>query len=330
MKEFGKFIKDVIVFSIQSGVSRHAKALTYSSVLAIVPLLTVFLSSFAKSSWINMARDGLTDIFLENMFPVQITSAITSYFMVMVNSAQSMKAWGMIGFIVIILFLFMDMEDTFGEITHNKRVKKKWYLRATSIFSLLVVPLLLLVVIGVFEWMMSYSPEVIKNMLRNLFSYSEFLKLAGAILLFAWIYFLYRYLPHKRVKSSCLFVGAFLCMMAIVLLQGLFSWYLQIFKHYELIYGALSIIPVFLLWMYLMWQIVLHCFVISLFCEVYKDKEDSERAECERKMNIIKKMNRLFPEKYRNRVQECSPNTKLDSSKQKIDTSVDDDKKSAK
>lgn len=312
MKDLWNFIKDIILFSVNNGVSRHAKALTYSSVLAIVPLLTVFLSSFANSSWINMARDGLTNIFLENLFPEQITSAITSYFMVMVNSAQAMKSWGTIGFIVIILFLFMDMEDTFGELAHDKFVKKKWYLRATSIFSLLVVPLLLFAVIGLFEWMMSYSPEFIKGVLKTLFSYSEFLKVAGAVLLWAWIYFLYRYLPHKRLKSSCLLVGSMLCMVAIVLLQGLFSWYLQIFKHYELIYGALSIIPVFLLWMYLMWQLVLHCFVISMFCEVYKDRMDKERAENERKLNIIKKMNRIFPEKFRNRVQSktvCSDKT---------------------
>lgn len=111
-------------------------------------------------------------------------------------------------------------------------------------------------------------------------------------------------------------------MVAIVLLQGLFSWYLQIFKHYELIYGALSIIPVFLLWMYLMWQIVLHCFVIAIFCEIYKEKEDCVRAENARKMRIIKNMNRLFPEKYRNRVQE-RPNSKL-GSKNKVPSKESD------
>lgn len=311
MKELWSFIKDVFLFSINNGVSRHAKALTYSSVLALVPLLTVFLSSFANSSWINMARDGITNIFLDNLFPEQITTAITNHFMVMVSSAQSLKAWGMIGFVVIILFLFMDMEDTFAELVHNRCEKKKWYLRATSIFSLLVVPILLLVVIALFEWMMSYSPGNIKSFLKTLFGYSEFLKLLGAFLLWAWIYFLYRYLPHKRIKSSCLAVGSFLCMVAIVLLQGLFSWYLQIFKHYELIYGALSIIPVFLLWMYLMWQIVLHCFVIAIFCEIYKENEDYIKLENARKVRILKNMNRLFPEKYRNRVQEKPNSSKL-------------------
>lgn len=298
MKEFWNFVKDIFWYSINNGVSRHAKALTYSSVLAIVPLLTVFLSSFAKSSWINAARDGLRDIFLENLFPVKITEAIGGHFMTMVESAQSLKTVGMIGFMVIILFLFMDMEDTFGELAHDNVEKKSWYLRVTAIVSLLVVPLLLFAFVGLFEWMLSYSSQVLKEFWHGVFSYSEVLKTAGGLILWGWIYFLYRYLPHRRIKSKCLFMGSLLCVVAIIALQALFSWYLQIFKYYELIYGALSLIPVFLLWVYLMWQVVLHCFVITMFAEDYSNRQLAKEKEDLRKMAVIEKRKRIFPDSF--------------------------------
>ena len=273
MNNLLNFIKDVFNFSLEKGVSRHAKALTYSSVLALVPLLTVFLSSFAKSSWINSARDGLQSLFLENLFPARITEAIGVYFLTMVHSAQTMKALGMIGFIFIILFLFLDMEDTFSEMAHGDIDKKKWYLRIATIVSLLVVPILLFVVVGLFEWILEHSPNVVQSVAQDILKYPEFLKLLSGFFLWGWIFFIYRYLPHKRLNLRCLILGSLLATVSIVLLQQLFSWYLQIFKHYELIYGVFSIIPVFLIWMYLMWQLVLHCFVIALFCEVYQKKK---------------------------------------------------------
>lgn len=273
MNKAYNFIKDIFKFSFEKGISRHAKALTYSSVLAIVPLLTVFLSSFAKSSWINSARDGLQSLFLQNLFPAKITEAIGVYFLTMVHSAQTMKAFGMIGFIVIILFLFMDMEETFSDMAHGDIPKKRWYLRVTTIFSLLIVPILLFVLLGLFEWILQHSPSLVKSVAQDILRYPEVLKLLSGVFLWMWIFFLYRFLPHKVLNYKCLMLGSLLATFLIILLQQLFSWYLQIFKHYELIYGVFSIIPVFLLWMYLMWQLVLHCFVIALFCEVYQKRK---------------------------------------------------------
>lgn len=272
MNKYLSFVKDVINFSVEKGVSRHAKALTYSSVLALVPLLTVFLSSFAKSSWMNKARDAMQNLFLENLFPEKIAETIGTYFLTMVNSAQKIQAFGMIGFVVVILFLFLDMEDTFLDMVHKKE-SKRWYMRLATIFSLLIVPILLFVVVGLFEWVLEHSPGIVQSIFQEILRYPEVLKMLVAVFLWAWILFLYKFLPHKKLNNRCLLIGSFLATVSILLLQLAFSLYLQIFKHYEIIYGVFSLIPVFLIWMYLMWQIVLHCFVIALFCEIYqKDK----------------------------------------------------------
>lgn len=261
---------------MDKGVSRHAKALTYSSVLAIVPLLTVFLSSFAKSSWINKARDAMQQLFLENLFPVTIAETIGTYFLTMVSAAQTIQAFGMVVFVVIILFLFMDMEDTFLEMAHEQE-QKRWYLRVATVFSLLVVPILLFILVGLFEWMLEHSPSLVKAIFQEILQYPEVLKVIVGVFLWAWILFLYKFLPHKKIKLKCLLVGSFIAMAAILLLQLAFSIYLQIFKHYEIIYGVFSLIPVFLIWMYLMWQIVLHGFVIALFCDVYDEKRQEQK-----------------------------------------------------
>jgi len=268
LKKIWDFIKNVVDFSLKMGVGRHAKALTYSSVLALVPLLTIFLSSFAKSSWINSARDGLQHLFLKNLFPEKIAETIDTYFLTMAHGAQSLKAISMIGFIVVVLFLFIDIEDTFAEMVHGDVEKKKWYLRATTIISLLVVPILLFISIALFEWILEHSPQLVQIKMQEILVYPEVLRLLSAFFLWLWILFIYRYLPHKRLNNRCLMLGSLLATCSLVLLQVAFSWYLQIFKHYELIYGVFSIIPVFLLWVYLMWQLVLNCFIVALFCEI--------------------------------------------------------------
>jgi membrane protein len=88
---------------------------------------------------------------------------------------------------------------------------------------------------------------------------------------------LYKYLPHTRVRFKSAAWGA---LLAGILLQGarpLFTLYVLKFMRYEKIYGSLGAIPIFLVWIWLLWLIVLFGAEASFTIQnmgllVYRDK----------------------------------------------------------
>jgi membrane protein len=271
------FIKDFIIFSLEKNVGRHAKALTYSTVLALVPLLTIFLASFASSKWVSMAKEKIQGLLIENLFPSEISNTFLNYFNVIVQQASGIKTLGMIFFFVTIMFLFLDMEDSFADLAETD-TKKKWYARVASIFSLFFVPLTIFVVFGAIEWFFSKSPVVIQDIFFSILGYSLVVKTGIITALWAWFYFLYRFLPHRRIPPKYLLVGSAFATLAFIASQQLFSWYLSVFSSYQVIYGVFSVIPVFLVWLYINWQITFYGFLIAFFCENYK-KTITPKAE---------------------------------------------------
>jgi len=273
-----QFFKEFIIFALEKNISRHAKALTYSTVLALVPLLTIFLASFASSKWVSMAHEKIQSLLIQNLFPSAISDTFLNYFTVIVQQASEIKLMGMIFFFVTIMFLFLDMEDSFADLA-QKEIPKKWYKRAASIFSLFLVPITIFIVFGIIEWFFSKSPVIIQDLFLTVLNYSLVIKTLFVLALWAWFYFLYRYLPHRKIHTHYLLLGSAAATIAFFLSQQLFGWYLSVFSSYQVVYGVFSVIPVFLLWIYLNWQITLYCFSFAFFAQSYKIKA-SKNSSC--------------------------------------------------
>ena len=68
---------------------------------------------------------------------------------------------------------------------------------------------------------------------------------------------LYTAVPNKPIKFTDALVGGIAAALLFELTKRGFTWYISNVHSYEIIYGALSSIPIFLLWIYLSWLVVL-------------------------------------------------------------------------
>ena len=68
---------------------------------------------------------------------------------------------------------------------------------------------------------------------------------------------LYKLVPYRPVRWAPAIVGGVLASIAFEVMKHGFAWYLTQVPTYELIYGALAALPVFLSWLHLCWTIVL-------------------------------------------------------------------------
>ncbi len=84
------------------------------------------------------------------------------------------------------------------------------------------------------------------------------LRVATALVTVAFLVLLYRTLPRARVALRHAVTGALVATALLSLMQKMLSIYVAHMHGYALVYGALATLPVFLLWLYLFWNIVLY------------------------------------------------------------------------
>lgn len=84
------------------------------------------------------------------------------------------------------------------------------------------------------------------------------LRVAAALVTAAFLVLLYRTLPRARVSLGHALTGALVATALLSLMQKVLSIYIDHAPGYAVVYGALATLPVFLLWLYLFWTIVLY------------------------------------------------------------------------
>ena len=242
-----RFTKDRIV--------NKASALTYSTLLAIVPILAI-LFAIAR----GFGFDNLMEYQIINGFggPSETTEIIFQF----VNSYLSQTKSGVfIGVGLIMLFwtvlnLINNMEITFNRIWQVKKARSM-YRKITDYSSMLLLIPILLVVSGGLSIFMS-------TMLKNV---EDFTLLApiGKFLIrlipfaLTWFMFtgLYVFMPNTKVKLKHALISGILAGTAHQAFQFLYISSQLWVSRYNAIYGSFAALPMFLLWMQISWTICL-------------------------------------------------------------------------
>ena len=273
----------VIILSIKGyGIDKcqmRASALTYFSLLSIVPVIAV---AFAISKGFG----------LETLLEEQIQEAlaaqkeVTVYLLDFSKSLLSSTRGGALATIsVIFLFytvirLFDQIENSFNAIW--KVEKSRSFIRKfTDYLSIVLIAPVLIILSGT-------TNVYITTFLKDFISDSGFYSLVSPFLIFVikllpyviiWILFtlLFLILPNKKVKFSDAFIAG---LIAGTLYQLIQFYYINMqvgFSRYNAIYGSFAALPLFLIWMQLSWTVVLFGAEIATSIEnldLYGHKKD--------------------------------------------------------
>jgi membrane protein len=120
------------------------------------------------------------------------------------------------------------------------------------------------VVLGVSLSVSSYLVTVSMGLTAGIPVFGQFLlKISTEVVTVAGFSLLYLFLPHARVAKRHALVGGIVAGVMFEIMGRLFALYVAQFPNYTLVYGAFSAIPIFLLWIYLSWLVVMFGGVIA-------------------------------------------------------------------
>ena len=231
-----------------------AASLTFSTLLALVPLVTIALTVFSAFPVFASLTDHIKDFLLANLVPEAASKVITVYGRQFVENAARLTVFGIIGLAITAVLVMQTMLDAFNRIWRVRRPRSLPVRIALYWAVLTVGPILVGGSLSVTSWLLALSGDlgqVAPGMQGML------LKGLPFVLTMLALAFIYTMVPNRSIALRDAFVGGVLAALVFEVLKVGFTRYLALFPTYTLVYGTFASFPVFLLWIYLSWLIVL-------------------------------------------------------------------------
>ncbi|WP_242444485.1 YihY family inner membrane protein [Advenella sp. S44] len=253
-----QFYKKAVMFGIQrllrDKLTQVASSLTFTTVLAIVPMLAVILSLFTAFPLFTDFKVSLEEFLTHNLMPETVSETIMSYLNMFAQQASKLTAIG-VGFLIVTsIMLMMTIDEVLNDIWNVTR-RRPIGQRILVYWAILSLGPIFL---GASLWTSSYIAQeqlglvtqfsVIKSVLFTL------VPVIVSGLIFALLYYL---VPNRKVAWKDAMIGGYTTAILLEIMKAAFAYYITQFPSYTLIYGAFATIPIFLLWIYLSWLVVL-------------------------------------------------------------------------
>lgn len=246
-----------------------ASALTYSTLLAIVPILAVVFAiarGFGYNKYIEAwFREALAS---QPQAAETIIGFVNSY---LVHTKSGIfLGIGLVFMLWTVIMLINNIEQTFNYIWQVKKPRSLFRTITDYMAMFLLVPIIIVITSGVSIFMATIAGEIedyilLAPMVRF------FIALMPYMLMSAVFISLYLFMPNTKVKFKCALVPG---VLAGVAMQGLQLFYIhsQIWvSSYNAIYGSFAALPLFMLWVQISWTI---CLFGAELCYTSQNLED--------------------------------------------------------
>ena len=232
--------------------SYRASALTYTTLLALVPLVSVVVSLVAHFPRLFKFVELAQGYVLTNLVPTE-NDSIQYYLELFTQQASHLPLMGIMFLFLTASLLIITVEDTFNQIWETPVQRTNFIAWMLYWAVLLAAPLAigLSVFLSTLVFSISWFSKVAIIKTTWLVVVSLFINAA----LFSALYLI---VPSKPIGLRNGIFGGVLAAVLFEIAKKSFAFYIHKFANYTLIYGALSTIPIFLIWVYISWFIVLY------------------------------------------------------------------------
>lgn len=249
-----KIIRFAVSHAANKKVTQVASSLTFTTVLAIVPLLAVVLSLFTAFPLFNDFRVALEEFLTSSLMPPSVSENVMDYLNQFASKASRLTAFGSLALIITSIMLLRTIDQAFNNIweVERQRPMRNRILVYWAIISL--GPILT----GASLWTSSMLAKQSIHYVQSLpFGLNLLLTLAPLLATTLGFAALFMFVPNCKVRWRDALIGGFVTALALFIMRNGFAMYLAKFPSYTLIYGAFATLPIFLMWIYLSWIMVL-------------------------------------------------------------------------
>ena len=242
-----------------------AGSLTFTTLIALVPLLTVTLALFTAFPMFSSFQGALERLFLQNLVPDTIARPVLSALTQFAGKASRMGALGLAALAATALALIMTIDRTLNAIWRVRRPRPLGRRLLIYWAVLTVGPLVLGASLTMTSTMLAATRGWVGAVPGG---FGLLLDLVQFALLVMFAAGLFHFVPNTAVRWQHALAGGLFVGVGIEVAKKGLVWYVGAVPALTSVYGAFSILPILLLWVYLLWVVVLLGAVIAAYAPV--------------------------------------------------------------
>jgi membrane protein len=229
-----------------------AGSLTYTTILALAPMFAVGVAVLSSAPFFGEVMNKFKIFLLLNLTPEVAQAIITEYIPQLARNAHRLTAVG--GFLVLVaaVWMLLTIDKTLNSIWRVRRSRPYWVSISGYVALIVSAPVLIGVGVTVTTYLMQIrevnAPPEIRTVL---------LRLVPTVMSTLAFFLVYRIIPHRKVPWPHALLGALVAAIAFESAKELFEIYVHATPAFNRVYGAFAAIPVFLIWIYFSWLVVL-------------------------------------------------------------------------
>ena len=246
--------------------------LSYVSLMSLVPLMVVALSVATAFPIFADIHQSVEQFIYDNFVPTA-SDIVQQYLSAFVDNASKMSAVAISFLFLAALLLISVIDKTFNNIWQV--TKKRRLITSFSMYWMILTlgPILVGGSIAITSYLVSLVTLGVEDSFGLTSLFFRLLPLLASLAAFILLYML---VPNKAVPFKYAFSGSLFAAILFEFAKKIFAAYLTAFPSYQAIYGALAIVPILFLWVYLSWLIVLGGAVITVSLQEYELESDSK------------------------------------------------------
>jgi membrane protein len=247
------FAFDVVRRVRASDIDRVAGSLSFTTLLGLVPLFTVAFTYVARLPGFEKWVDAIEPLLLRFLLPGS-SSTVRQYLAEFTARSADLQGIAIAFVIYTAVMLVAEVEREINAVWGIST--RRSLARRAIVYTLgfVAVPALIGAAVYLTKWAFEQSMQVVRINSEALPLLARSLSFAIGILLLTLIY---KAVPVRHVPWRAALVGGMLAAVAFDVAKSGFAFYIKHVPTYQIVYGAIAALPLFLIWVYLSWMILL-------------------------------------------------------------------------
>jgi membrane protein len=250
-----------------------AGALSFTTLFAIVPMLAAVIAIVSAFPAFAELRDSVTRFIFRSFVPAA-GETVQGYLLQFANNASRLTAVGVIVLLVSVVMMMASIEDRFDRIWRIT-ARRKGSARLLLYWTALTLgPILVAAGLGASSWV--YAQPLWRGVASQGIAGFNLWLLAPFLISWFGLTALYKVVPNCRVLWRDAVLGALVAAVLFEFARKGFALYVRGVANYREVYGALAAIPIFLIWVYLSWVIVLLGAILAAALHAFEYRPEAE------------------------------------------------------
>ncbi len=253
VRQLGLFLVHVCKRFNRDRCLQIASSLTFTTLLALVPLITIALTLVSAFPVFSGLGEQIRAFLLANMLPETAGKVVAGYIEQFAGRAGKLTALGTAALAVTAFMMMFTIERAFNSIWRVSQARPVAQRILVYWAALTLGPVMMGASLSITSYIVGASLGFARQFpaaVATLFWLVPFALTCAALTL------LYYVVPNRAMRIGHALAGGVVAGLAFEIMKRGFAVYVAKFPTYTLVYGAFAAIPVFLLWIYFSWVVI--------------------------------------------------------------------------